>query len=340
MPAEVLVVGQGLAGTLLAWELERAQIPFAIADRGSVGATTAVAAGLINPITGRRLVKSWRVDALLPLARESYRALGAALGVTLWRDVRVRRLFADAREREVFAAKRATGELAPYVDAAHADADGCWIEGAARIDLATLLAASRVRWEKQGRWREAEIDPSRAAEQHDLVIDCTGAAGARRGSFDFVPWEFSKGEALEIATDGLAADIVFNRRLAVVPLEPGRAWIGATHEPGVTDLATTPAARATLESFAREMLPASARCQVVAQRAGVRVNLPDKRPVVGRHPRHHRIGVMNALGAKGALLAPWLARIWVNHLTRATPFDAEVAVGRFSACNSSQALSR
>src|SRR5262245_20876558 len=110
MRPALLIVGQGLAGTLLAWELERAGIPFAIMDRGHAGATTAAAAGLINPITGRRLVKSWRVDALLPVARESYRELEAALGVALWHGVRVRRLFADAREREIFAEKQARGE--------------------------------------------------------------------------------------------------------------------------------------------------------------------------------------------------------------------------------------
>ncbi len=338
MRAEVLVVGQGLAGTLLAWELERAGISFAIVECGPGAATSAVAAGLINPVTGRRVVKSWRVETLRPLAHESYRALEAALGVALWRDVRVRRFFADARERETFAEKRARGELAPFV--IEQEADGFWIEGAARVDLPTLLARSRERWRKQGRWREAEIDLASAIGEHELVVDCTGVSGARGGSFDFVPWEFSKGEALEIAVDGLAPDVVFSRRLAIVPLAAGRAWVGATHEPGVIEATPTSAARATLESFARELLPTSAAVDVVAPRIGVRVNLPDKRPVTGRHPRHGRLGMVNGLGAKGALLAPWLARAWVDHLTRATPFDAEVAVDRFFARNSSQALSR
>jgi glycine/D-amino acid oxidase-like deaminating enzyme len=61
----------------------------------------------------------------------------------------------------------------------------------------------------------------------------------------------------------------------------------------------------------------------------VRVNLPDRRPVIGRHPANHRRGVFNGLGAKGVLWAPALARQWVNHLTEGVPFDPVIAVERF-----------
>ena len=97
MRPDILIIGQGLAGTMLAWELERAGIAFEIADCGHEGAASAVAAGIINPITGRRLVKSWRYESWFPVARESYRALETALGTTLWHDMRIRRTFADER---------------------------------------------------------------------------------------------------------------------------------------------------------------------------------------------------------------------------------------------------
>jgi glycine oxidase len=329
--ADVLIVGQGLAGTLLGWELERAGISFAIADAGQAGGASRVAAGIINPITGRRLVKSWRIDALLPVARAAYRAIEVAVGVPLWHGVRVRRLFADAREREVFATKQASGELAPY--AGDADAEGFWIEGGARVDLTALLDAARERWRSRGWWREEAMQIPMAVEQHALVIDCTGAAirrgasGGSRNAFDFVPWEFSKGELLEISVDGLTPGVVLNCGHWILPVAPGNAFVGATHEPGVIDTTPTAVARAQLEASARRLL---ARPFVVrAHRAGVRVNLPDKRPVVGRHPMNARLGVFNGLGAKGALLAPELARQWARHLTTGVVFDAEMAVGRF-----------
>ena len=97
MAPDVLILGQGLAGTLLAWECEQAGLTFRIADPGHAGAASVVAAGVVNPVTGLRLVKSWRIEALLPAAREAYRGLEAALGVPLWREMRIRRIFAVGR---------------------------------------------------------------------------------------------------------------------------------------------------------------------------------------------------------------------------------------------------
>ncbi len=327
MRSDILIVGQGLAGTLLAWEFERAGISFAITDaENSPTAASRVAAGIVNPITGRRLVKSWRIDALLPAARTVSRELEAALGVTVWREMRVRRIFQDERERRVCVEKTARGELTPFGGAA--DDAGFWIEGAARVDVPALLDAAGARWRAQGRWRAGPVDFTTELARQDLVVDCRGVAGARDPQWSAVPWEFSKGETLALTVDGLASDVIFNRGHWLLPVAPGVAWVGATHEPGVLDATPTAAARASLESSARALL-GERTFEVTGQFAGVRVNLPDKRPVAGRHPSIARLGVLNGLGAKGVLLAPALARQWVNHLTEGVPFDAEVDVARF-----------
>lgn len=323
----LLIVGQGLAGTVLGWELERAGVRFRIADEGHARAASRVAAGIINPITGQRIVKSWRVDTLLPLARETYRAIEQALGVPLWREMRVRRLYLDENERRVLAEKQARGDLLDY--AGSTDGDGFWIEGAARVDPAALIAASRARWRAAGVLREERVDLRRARAEHDLVIDCCGALPPERddgAAFGFVPWQFSKGECLTIAIEGLAPDVVLNRRHWIVPLDGARAIVGATHVPGRRDTTPTAAARAELEASAARAT--SQAFAVVDQAAGVRSYLADKKPVVGRHPADARLGVMNGLGAKGALFAPALARQWVRHLVEGAPFDPELDVAR------------
>jgi glycine/D-amino acid oxidase-like deaminating enzyme len=328
MRPDILIVGQGLAGTLLAWEFERAGIPFRIVAQGLTHTASAAAAGMITPVTGRRLVKSWQIDRLLPLARATYAAIEEALGEPLWREMRVRRSFSDERERVVCAAKLSSGELAPFVTAS--DEDGCWIEGAAHVDVARLLAASRARWQAAGRLIELRVVIAAEQAAHDLVVDCTGLAAAHGEDFRFVPWEFSKGEILALAVEGLAPDVILSRRQWVLPLAAGVAWVGATHEPGITDLQPTTAARESLTAAARQILGAGRAFRVTGQRAGVRVVLPDKLPVAGRHPANPRLGLINGLGAKGVLWAPWLARQWVNHLTEGVPFDAAIDVRRFA----------
>jgi glycine oxidase len=324
--ADVLIAGQGLAGTLLAWELERAGLSFAVADAGLDAAASWAAAGIVNPITGRRLVRSWRYETLRPAAAAVFRELEAELGVPLWREMRVRRQFADERERALAARKLAAGALAPYVETA--DDAGLWLREAARVDLPTLLAVARARWAGQGRLRAERVNLAEAATHHALVVDCTGQAAAGSGVFAFVPWEFSRGEVLEIRVEGLVADVIVNRGHWIVPICDGVAWVGATHEPGVREAAVTTAAREVLLQSARELLDGRP-FTVTGQRSGVRVNLPNRRPVAGRHPQDERLGLCGGLAAKGTLWAPFLARQWVDHLTTGRPFDPEVDLQRF-----------
>jgi glycine/D-amino acid oxidase-like deaminating enzyme len=327
MRPDILIVGQGLAGTLLAWELERAGLSFAIADAGHATAATSAGAGIINPITGRRLVKSWRFESLYPLASATYREMESALGVALWRELRVRRLFADERERVAGADPKRRGELGDFIESA--DEDGWWVRGAARVDLGRLLASARARWLRAGKLRNEQVDMECALERHARVVDCRGMEGAVSADFGFVPWEFSKGELLEIEIEGLDADVILNRRTWVVPVAANASWVGATHEAGARDSIPSNAARRQLEQSAGEIL-GDRTFAVIGQRAGVRVNLPDKRPVAGRHPERARLGLINGLGAKGALWAPWLAKQWVEHLLTGAAIDAEADVARFA----------
>jgi glycine oxidase len=322
MHREILIVGQGLAGTMLAWECERAGIPFEIADLGHANAASKVAAGIINPITGQRIVKSWRVDTLLPIARESYQSFETELGVPLWRDMRVRRFYLNEDERRILAEKQARGELADYAGAS--DGDGFWIEGAAQVDVPLLIASARQRWLAAGVLYEKKVDCFAARHDRPVVIDCSGSAG---GPFAFVAWQFSKGESLTIQVDGLAPAVVLNRGHWVLPIGGGFARVGATHVPAKSDRGLTAEARTALEESAVAMCGRS--FIITAQEAGVRSYVADKKPVVGRHPDEPRLGVCNGLGAKGALFAPALARQWVNHLNDGAPFDRELDVVRF-----------
>lgn len=329
MRADVLIIGQGLAGSLLAWELERAGISYAIADSGHAQAASRVGAGIINPVTGRRIVKCWKVDTFLPVARETYCALEAELRVPLWRELRVRRFYLDENERRVLAEKQAKGDLAEY--AGTTDGEGFWIEGAARVDTAALISAMRTRLRAAGVLREERVDLATARREHQLTIDCTGAAmrpamATGDGLFRFVPWQYSKGESLTIAIEGLMPNVVLNRGHWLLPLAPGLARVGATHAPSRRDTVLTPEARAALEASARAM--STHDFVVMNHEAGVRVYLADKKPVAGRHPADPRVGVLNGLGAKGALFAPLLARQWASHLQSGAAFEREIDVAR------------
>ncbi len=129
-----------------------------------------------NPVTGRRLVQGWQIESLLPVARSAYAAIETVLAVPRWREMRVRRIFADVREQDILAGKFSRRELAPF--ASDGDEQGFWIDGAAQVDVGRLLAASRAQWFAAGRLVERTVDLGAELATRELVVNGTGLAAA------------------------------------------------------------------------------------------------------------------------------------------------------------------
>lgn len=319
MAASVLIIGQGLAGTMLGWSLARAGVAFRIIDAGHEAAASRVAAGIINPVTGQRWVKTWRIDELWPLAQATYGAMQDDFGVRLWRELTIRRYWRTEKEHRTLLNKIERGVLAPWVKSV--DATSCVLAPAARVNLPAMLAAARKRWRAGGRLVEGRFDWAARAGHDGWVIDCTGAA-AREGLFAARAFAVSKGEVLRARIAGLGADEIRHRGHWVLPDDSGDAWIGASHEPGVDDLQPTGQAREALLRSARQL--ERGEIEITAHLTGLRLAARDMRPMIGLHPDDARVGIFGALGSKGVLYAPWLAQQWVEKITQGRPFDPAV----------------
>ncbi len=274
------------------------------------------------------MVKSWRVDELMPAARVAYEELERVLGVPLIRSMRVRRRFRNDSERADFARRWEQGLLSPWVGVA--DDEGFWIEGAAQVDMAALVSAARNRWRSSGRLIERRVDPDDELIRRDRVIVASGAEIGR--SFGFVPWQRAWGETLtiEVSPGTLDTGVILNSGHWLLPLSESRARVGATYQRDAGDAGrSTATARNELVAAARRLLQRP--FTIVAQDAGWRVNTPDRRPCLGWHPLEPRLGLIGGLGSKGALWAPLLARQWVCSWMEGGGFDPELTVNRFSA---------
>lgn len=305
--APVLIVGQGLAGTLLAWELERAGRDFLVVDAGHGESASRVGAGLANPVTGERWTTypGWADRAAF--ARGVFRELEAKWGLRLLVDLRIRREWRGAAEAERVRAKVGRGDLAPWVCRENMDTRAAWIEGAWRVDLPALIAAGRTRWLAQGRLRERRVSAAEAAEWAGPVVWCVGAAETRVPGLRPVG-----GETLELSFEPSPAwpeNVVRHDGVWVLPVGRGRAWAGASF---VRDEREREARREALRSSVRRQL-ADVVWREAAILSGWRMTTPDRVPRSDWLPgREGREGVFNGLGAKGALLAPALAREWAE----------------------------
>jgi glycine/D-amino acid oxidase-like deaminating enzyme len=69
---DYVIVGQGLAGSLIGFLLLKKGKKIGIVDNNFSTSSSMAAAGIINPITGRHFVKSWKTDELYPVFTQTY----------------------------------------------------------------------------------------------------------------------------------------------------------------------------------------------------------------------------------------------------------------------------
>ena len=83
---DYIIAGQGIAGSNLAMHLLERGKKIAVIDDDWNGAACKVAAGVLNPITGKRLVKSWRSGIAMPYAKKYYASLQEKFGEKFFFD--------------------------------------------------------------------------------------------------------------------------------------------------------------------------------------------------------------------------------------------------------------
>jgi glycine/D-amino acid oxidase-like deaminating enzyme len=64
--------------------------------------------------------------------------------------------------------------------------------------------------------------------------------------------------------------------------------------------------------------------------AGLRPSTQDARPIMGEHPIHKGLFLLNGLGSKGASLAPLMTRQFAAYLLEDHPLDPETDLARFA----------
>ncbi|WP_239650027.1 FAD-dependent oxidoreductase [Methylocucumis oryzae] len=126
---DVLIIGQGLAGSLLAYELIQRQISVLVVDNGLENASQ-IAAGLMNPITGMRLVKSPETERMLIEARRYYQQLSALFQQPFYIEKPMWRVFQTQQEYGYAVKRLKQADYGHYLGQLHSEADKPWFHHA------------------------------------------------------------------------------------------------------------------------------------------------------------------------------------------------------------------
>ena len=154
---DVIVVGLGLAGAVLSRRLKHLHKSVFAFDNNEPSTSSKIAAGLVNPITGRRFVKSWMFDELNASARDFYHTWEEEQVSTLVYEMPILRAMEDYRFIDDVEAKLSDPHYQQFIEAATVD-DSSYIKPAEinykinqgyRVDIQELVKWSRELLEKE-----------------------------------------------------------------------------------------------------------------------------------------------------------------------------------------------
>ncbi len=311
------IAGQGLAGTCLAWALWKRGVGFSIVDRG-YGGSSGVAAGLVNPVTGKNFEPSWRVGDFLPEAVAFYREMEGLLDGRFWHPLPVLRLARDAKEWRKICEKLAGPQVAPWV-AGEVEAPGDWagaveVRGGGRLDVAAFLEGSRKFFLERGLLTEGEIAGN--------FVDCRGAEALREGKYG--PHRCAKGEILTVRAAWDDSRIRVGAGGWLVPVGGGLFRAGSTYE--WSELDEVPTAEGGRRIGEKAAILADGNFEVVDHVAGVRPILRRSQPLIGRTGEGW---MFNGLGSKGSLYAPGMAERLARWICDGVEPEREVNLAEF-----------
>jgi glycine oxidase len=344
---DYIIVGQGLAGSCVALQLLKQKKRILVIDQYNPHSATQVAAGLFNPITGRKMSKTWKADELFSYLHEFYAEAEQITGQKFFFPMRLYRPFVSVEEQNEWMGKSANEELSQYIEAVHTAPvepelvknpfGGLSLKQCGYLDTVKFTAAVREYIQAQATLVVESFDENRLSLTDESVqykeyraakiIFCQGVDAVSGKLFSWLPIRPLKGETLTIKTNSIISTI-YNRGVYAVP---GIWRVGATYQVNDVAPAISDAARKELTEKLDDLI--SFPYEIITQSWGIRPTTPDRKPILGAHPEHPTAAIFNGLGTKGVSLAPYFSRVLATWLENQAPINKEVDIERYKHYN-------
>ncbi|MDZ7605164.1 MAG: FAD-dependent oxidoreductase [Cyclobacteriaceae bacterium] len=345
MLIDYLIIGQGLAGSTLATQLLLAGKRVAVIDRHQFPTASSVAAGLINPFTGPKMVKSWKFDELISFGAEYYRNAEQILESDFFREEKIFRPFHSVEQQNEWYGKSTLSGYSPYIhricDAGehapfvHSPFGG--LESRAwTLNVPVYLEATNTYLKKHSDFFEESFDENlleigrEYVRYRDIeakrIVFCTGHESVHSRFFNWLPLVPVKGELLDIKM-AVNFQTIYNRNCFIIPQGGGVFRAGSTYDRKDITMEPTAEGKNQIIAYLRQMtdLP----FEIIGHRAGIRPGTMTRRPLIGQHPEISSMFIFNGLGTKGVSLAPYFAREFVTLLEGGNYLHDEVDIKKY-----------
>lgn len=339
-----VIIGGGLAGTLLAQTLENTGVvDYLLVDAPSYSISSRVAGGMFNPVVFRRLQKTWLADEIIPFLHRFYPAMERKLGVRFFHPRKLLKILSPEEKAfwntKVSENHYLSGEFSHYFpqhQIYHPEGAGL-VQHAGNVDTSVLLETWHNYLKKQDKIRESKVNfedifiDDNTVRWKDVeaeyLIFAEGWKVTENPFFNYIPMKPAKGDVLQIEVPGFTTDHIINKKIWMLPYSGNTFRAGSTYLwENLNEIPETQSRDEILQTLKQYLrLPFT----IQDHKAAVRPVVGDRRPVLGRHPEYRRLLIFNGLGSKGVMLGPWFANRFLQHVVHGKELMPVVDARRF-----------
>ena len=341
---DYLIVGSGIAGCSFAAWCSQNEKSFLVFDDDSQPSSK-IAGGLYNPVVLKRFSEVWKAKEQLDVAIPFYADLAEKLNIKIDYKIPIYRKLASIEEQNNWFAAADKHNLADFLStdlipnkypSVNAPLGYGEVFKTGYLDVKHFVVAYSSYLEKRNLIRRTTFhyDKIEFFEDHisyqgityKNIIFAEGFGLHANPFFNDLPLDGTKGELLLIKAPNLNLDVTIKSSVFILPIGNDLYKVGATYDwKDKTNMPTQEGLK-ELKQNLEEVI--SCEYEVIDHFAGVRPTVKDRRPLVGTHFKYKNLHVLNGLGTRGVMLAPFLVNQLFNYIENGIPLDQEIDIAR------------
>lgn len=341
---DYIIVGCGLAGisfTELCIQNKQSIVVFENYSQNS----TQIAGGLYNPVVLKRFSEVWKAKEQLELAIPFYQKLEHKLNQSFLHEIPLLRKLVSIEEQNDWYVAADKPHLKEYLHPILEQLPNNNIKSTYKFGkvnqtgyldtnllkeiYTTYLQANKLLVKDTFDYTQLIFsDESITYKNYKAknIIFAEGFGIHNNPYFNNLPLDGTKGELLLIESKDLKLNTIINSSIFVLPIGNHLYKVGATYNWQDKTTKQTNEAKIELENSLKELI--NCEYKVIDHYAGIRPTVKDRRPLLGQHYQYKNAFILNGLGTRGVMFAPFLAHQLYNLIENNIPLDKEVDIQR------------
>lgn len=341
---DIVIVGQGIAGTILAFKLIQMNKSVLVVDSAKDNERTAskIALGIYNPLVLKWITKSWKADEQVEelfgfcdlfekvfnkkinYKKNIYRVLHTNYEVNNWKS------------KQGF--EKLSSYISPNLKKLHiSDQQFGVVLKSGWVDVQMMLSVflnflkeNEFFLNEQFDYKEIHFSGGSICYKDiecQKMIFCEGCSVLNNPFFSDLKIKPTKGETIKVQSEKLGLNKIIHTGVITIPLGRGVYHIGSTFDS--EDDESGPTEKAKNELIKKVPFLNNVEYKIISHEAAYRPATYDRKPILGVHKKYNNIFILNGLGSRGILHTPYLSKELINYLFYEKEINPEININRF-----------